>query len=76
MLVSVSKNVLVLIFALVQEGSANFGYGFAAGLVSGVLVSCGLAGLVAAVMFFIAKERRKKSKTLTNGSVYLSLLFQ
>ena len=59
-----------------QEGSANFGYGFAAGLVSGVLVSCGLAGLVAAVMFLIAKERRKKSKTLSHGSVDLLILSQ
>ena len=69
MLVSVWKCVYTL--HLVQEGSANFGYGFAAGLVSGVLVSCGLAGLVAAVMFFVAKERRKKSKTLSHGSVVI-----
>ena len=54
-----------------QECSANFGYGFAAGLVSGVLVSCGLAGLVAALMFFIAKKRGKQSKTLSHGSVDL-----
>ena len=50
-----------------QEPSANFGYGIAAGLVSGVLVSCGLAGLVAAVMFFIAKKRGQKPKTLSHG---------
>ena len=61
-------------FFLNQEYGAGFGHGFAAGLVSGVLVSCGLAGLVAAVMFLIAKERRKKSKTLSHGSV-LKLLF-
>ena len=56
---------------LVQECSANFGYGFAAGLVSGVLVSCGLAGLVAAGMFFTAKKRRQRPKTLSHGSVDL-----
>ena len=49
---------------LQEYNIAGFGHGFAAGLVSGVLILCGLVGLVAAVMFLVVKRRRQKTSIL------------
>ena len=49
----------LLCISILQE----FAYGFASGLVNGVLILCGLAGLVAAVMFLKAKKRGQKTCT-------------
>ena len=54
----------LLCISILQEFSTTvFAYGFASGLVSGVLILCGLAGLVAAVMFLMAKRRGQKTCT-------------
>ena len=37
-----------------------FGHGFAAGMVSGVFILSGLAGLVAALMFFLRVVKRRQ----------------
>ena len=60
--------------SILQEFSTTvFAYGFASGLVSGVLILCGLAGLVAAVMFLIVKRRGQKTCT-PHGLVIVSVL--